>query len=217
MTDATETNAMPPRKTTRNKTAPKSKRRTRHAASSLPELHVEDLPETLRSRINDALAAWPEDASHDAEVYEKLDLTDHGVNLTAFLRYTRTMRWRLRLGYIGGLVRHFTGAEPTDAQPGWAQAASMMLTAALIEALDRGPGELSLSELVQLARVLHECRMAGSASAKENEEDTSDVPQTTPSNADPLPEAFVDTVRTIYGVTLDHDAAKKTVPPPSPS
>ena len=157
---------------------------------------VERLPAEMRLRIDNLLTFRPEPHTSIDKIYKHLTLTAKGITYRTFRQYARLVSWRARLCHIGRLVNALVPALPNDGSDAWHETAHRMLTATLIEALDRPRGAVSVADLARLAKLYA---------------DHTPTPAPAPADritADPLadhahlPDRFVDTVRTIYGVTL---------------
>ena len=157
---------------------------------------VERLPAEMRLRIDNLLTFRPEPHTSVDEIYKHLNLITDGITRRTFRQYARLVSWRARLCHIGRLVNALVPALPDDGGDAWHQTAHRMLTATLIEALDRPRGAVSVADLARLAK-LYADHTPPPAPPSANDQ-----------AADPLaddahlPDKFVDTVRTIYGVTL---------------
>ncbi len=194
-----------PAKRSTNRTTTKPSRRTTAPRSKTPPQPIsfkslDDLPRDLRTAVDNAIVHRPEGCTDIDAIHKHFRLSEHDITRATFRRYTRLVTWRVRLGRIGEIVHHFVGHIPPEQEDRWFRTAHLMLVASLIEALDKARHRLSVADLTKLAKAYSDYR---TASRPDPDTCPAESKRNPAGGGAALPERFADTVRTIYGVTLD--------------
>lgn len=159
---------------------------------------LDALPKRRRHPIDEAILHRPEGLESVLEIYEHFDLKGEHITLASFRRYTDLLAWQTRLGHIGKLVHQLVGVVPNDEEDRWFRTAHLMLTASLIEGLDRADVEFKVADVIRLYKIFEDRRVLGGSGKSKAGESLNDVPD----RDGKLPRKFADTIKDIYGVTL---------------